>query len=78
MLSTARRLADEILKKSLAIDQIPGAPDPNAGQDAEEKNTWHLGEAQVQDQVNVYREQGRYYLASKHLTQMFAKVTSQP
>ena len=47
MLSTAQRLADEILKKSLAINQIPGAPDPNAGQDAEEKNTWHLGEAQV-------------------------------
>lgn len=54
--------------------QIAGAPDPTAGQDAEEENTWHLDEAQVQDQVKAYLEQGGYYSASKHLTQMFAKV----
>ena len=76
MLPTAQRLSDEILKKSSAINQIPGAPDPTAGQDAEEENTWHLDEAQVQDQVKAYLEQGGYYSASKHLTQMFAKVTS--
>ena len=29
---------------------------------------------QVQDQVKAYLEQGGYYSASKHLTQMFAKV----
>ena len=56
--------------------QIAGAPDPTAGQDAEEENTWHLDEAQVQDQVKAYLEQGGYYSASKHLTQMFAKVHS--
>ena len=56
------------------IFQIAGAPDPTAGQDAEEENTWHLDEAQVQDQVKSYLEQGGYYSASKHLTQMFAKV----
>ena len=61
-------------RKSSAINQIPGAPDPTAGQDAEEENTWHLDEAQVQDQVKAYLEQGGYYSASKHLTQMFAKV----
>ena len=55
--------------------QIAGAPDPTAGQDAEEENTWHLDEAQVQDQVKSYLEQGGYYSASKHLTQMFAKVS---
>ena len=58
----------------LLIFQIAGAPDPTAGQDAEEENTWHLDEAQVQDQVKAYLEQGGYYSASKHLTAMFAKV----
>ena len=74
VLPTAQKLSDEILKKSSAINQIAGAPDPTAGQDAEEENTWHLDEAQVQDQVKAYLEQGGYYSASKHLTQMFAKV----
>ena len=74
VLPTAQRLSDEILKKSSAINQIPGAPDPTAGQDAEEENSWHLDEAQVQDQVKAYLGQGGYYSASKHLTQMFAKV----
>merc|ERR1719427_302412 len=74
VLPTAQRLSDEILKKSSAINQIPGAPDPTAGQDAEEENSWHLDEGQVQDQVKAYLEQGGYYSASKHLTQMFAKV----
>ena len=32
----------------LLIFQIAGAPDPTAGQDAEEENTWHLDEAQVE------------------------------
>ena len=62
----------------LLIFQIAGAPDPTAGQDAEEENTWHLDEAQVQDQVKAYLEQGGYYSASKHLTQMFAKVIIRP
>lgn len=61
-------------KLSICLFQIAGAPDPTAGQDAEEENTWHLDEAQVQDQVKAYLEQGGYYSASKHLTQMFAKV----
>lgn len=74
VLPTAQRLSDEILRKSSAINQIPGAPDPTAGQDAEEENSWHLDEVQVQDQVKAYLEQGGYYSASKHLTQMFAKV----
>ena len=74
VLPTAQRLSDEILKKSSAINQIPGAPDPTAGQDAEEENSWHLDEAQVRDQVKAYLGQGGYYSASKHLTQMFAKV----
>ena len=74
VLPTAQRLSDEILKKSSAINQIAGAPDPTAGQDAEEENTWHLDEEQVQDQVRTYLEQGGYYSAAKHLTQMFAKV----
>jgi len=74
VLPTAQRLSDEILKKSSAINQIAGAPDPTAGQDAEEENSWHLDEGQVQDQVKAYLEQGGYYSASKHLTQMFAKV----
>ena len=51
MLPTAQRLSDEILRKTSAINQIPGAPDPTAGQDAEEENSWHLDEGQVQDQV---------------------------
>ena len=76
VLPTAQRLSDEILKKSSAINQIPGAPDPTAGQDAEEENSWHLDEAQVRDQVKAYLGQGGYYSASKHLTQMFAKVHS--
>ena len=63
-----------LFRKSSAINQIRGAPDPTAGQDADEDNTWHLDEAQVQDQVKSYLEQGGYYSASKHLTQMFAKV----
>ena len=33
-------------------------------------------DAQVQDQVKAYLEQGGYYSASKHLTQMFAKVST--
>ena len=78
VLPTAQKLSDEILKKSSAINQIAGAPDPTAGQDAEEENTWHLDEAQVQDQVKAYLEQGGYYSASKHLTQMFAKVIIRP
>ena len=40
-----------VCRKSSAINQIAGAPDPTAGQDAEEENTWHLDEGQVQDQV---------------------------
>ena len=32
----------------MLIFQIAGAPDPTAGQDAEEENTWHLDEAQVE------------------------------
>ena len=76
VLPTAQRLSDEILKKSSAINQICGAPDPTAGQDAEEENSWHLDEAQVRDQVKAYLGQGGYYSASKHLTQMFAKVHS--
>ena len=75
VLPTAQKLSDEILKKSSAINQIAGAPDPTAGQDAEQENSWHLDEAQVQDQVKAYLEQGGYYSASKHLTQMFAKVS---
>ena len=51
VLPTAQRLSDEILRKTSAINQIPGAPDPTAGQDAEEENSWHLDEGQVQDQV---------------------------
>ena len=78
VLPTAQKLSDEILKKSSAINQIAGAPDPTAGQDAEEENTWHLDEAQVQDQVKAYLEQGGYYSASKHLTAMFAKVIIRP
>ena len=74
VLPTAQRLSDEILKKSSAINQIPGAPDPTAGQDAEEENSWHLDEAQVRDQVKAFLSQGGYYSASKSLTQMFAKV----
>ena len=65
---------DEEDDLSVILSQIAGAPDPTAGQDAEEENTWHLDEAQVQDQVKAYLEQGGYYSASKHLTQMFAKV----
>jgi hypothetical protein len=42
---------DWFFRKSSAINQIAGAPDPTAGQDAEEENTWHLDEGQVQDQV---------------------------
>ena len=67
VLPTAQRLSDEIIKKSSAINQIPGAPDPTAGQDAEEENSWHLDEAQVRDQVKAYLGQGGYYSASKHL-----------
>ena len=78
VLPTAQKLSDEILKKSSAINQIAGAPDPTAGQDAEEENTWHLDEAQGQDQVKAYLEQGGYYSASKHLTAMFAKVIRRP
>ena len=63
-----------MITKPCSTFQIAGAPDPTAGQDAEEENTWHLDEAQVQDQVKAYLEQGGYYSASKHLTQMFAKV----
>ena len=74
VLPTAQRLSDEILKKSSAINQIAGAPDPTAGQDAEEENSWHLDEAQVRDQVKAFLSQGGYYSASKSLTQMFAKV----
>ena len=74
VLPTAQRLSDEILRQTSAINQIPGAPDPTAGQDAEEENSWHMDEGQVQDQVKAYLEQGGYYSASKHLTQMFAKV----
>ncbi len=42
-----------VCRKSSAINQIAGAPDPTAGQDAEEENTWHLDEGQVQDQVQT-------------------------
>jgi hypothetical protein len=74
VLPTAQRLADEILQQRSEINRIAGAPDPTAGSNAEDENTWHLDESQVRDQVKNYLSQGGYYNSNKQLASMFAKV----
>jgi len=74
VLPTAQKLADEILQQRSEINRIAGAPDPTAGANAEEENTWHLDESQVRDQVKNYLSQGGYYNSNKQLASMFAKV----
>ncbi|CAB4065002.1 Zinc finger SWIM domain-containing protein 6,Zinc finger SWIM domain-containing protein 5,Zinc finger SWIM domain-containing protein 4,Probable E3 ubiquitin-protein ligase HERC4 [Lepeophtheirus salmonis] len=74
VLPTAQKFADEILKMKSEINRIPGAPDPTAGADAEDDNSWHLDESQIQDQVKSYLNQGSAYITNKQMLPMFAKV----
>ncbi|XP_073994707.1 zinc finger SWIM domain-containing protein 5-like isoform X2 [Rhodnius prolixus] len=74
VLPTAQKLADEILQQRSEINQIPGAPDPTAGANADDEHTWHLDEEQVCEQVKSYLAQGSYYNANKQLNSLFAKV----
>lgn len=53
---------------------VAGAPDPTAGNSAEEEHCWHLDAEQVKEQVGQYLTQGGYYNANKQLYFMFTKV----
>lgn len=51
ILPTVQRVADDLLSRHSAINQICGAPDPTAGGCIDSRHDWYLNEDKIRSQV---------------------------